>query len=279
MPLTPSATQAILRSIGHRPKKKLGQNFLVDGNIVKKSLSMSSMPVSRKVLEIGPGLGTLTEELLDRGHEVHAVEIDSGLAGWLRQRFALPLEKKQLFLSETDAVKHPIGRFMDSRSEFSVVANLPYAISSPWLEAVLGSPRIPVSMTLMLQKEAADRMCAKEGSKNYNALSIFLSGAYELTNSHPVSRQCFFPIPAVDSVLIQMNRVRQPSLVNERTRILIRSIFTKRRKQMGAIIKLEKSDCRDKLGHWLRDAELSQTLRPEQICPTDWLKLSQYCKD
>jgi len=275
MPLTPSETHQVLDSIGHKPKKKLGQNFLVDGNIVKKSLAMSSPEPSDNIVEIGPGLGTLTEELLGYGCLVHAVELDPKLASFLREKFRKEIGCKTLTLTEGDAVKQPTGSLKITDNTFRIVANLPYAISSPWLESILGGEKIPQSMTLMLQKEASDRMWAKPSTKNYNALSIFLHAAYKLEASHAVSRQCFFPVPAVDSVLIHMERVTQPFLYPKEARSLIRRIFTKRRKQMGAVIRQESQPMQEILESWLMGTDLPRTLRAEQISPDHWQKLAQ----
>jgi 16S rRNA (adenine1518-N6/adenine1519-N6)-dimethyltransferase len=275
MPLTPSETHQVLDSIGHKPKKKLGQNFLVDGNIVKKSLAMSSPEPSDNIVEIGPGLGTLTEELLGYGCLVHAVELDPKLASFLREKFRKEIGCKTLTLTEGDAVKQPTGSLKITDNTFRIVANLPYAISSPWLESILGGEKIPQSMTLMLQKEASDRMWAKPSTKNYNALSIFLHAAYKLEASHAVSRQCFFPVPAVDSVLIHMERVTKPFLYPKEARSLIRRIFTKRRKQMGAVIRQESQPMQEILESWLMGTDLPRTLRAEQISPDHWQKLAQ----
>ena len=275
MPLTPSETHQVLDSIGHKPKKKLGQNFLVDGNIVKKSLAMSSPEPSDNIVEIGPGLGTLTEELLGYGCLVHAVELDPKLASFLREKFRKEIGCKTLTLTEGDAVKQPTGSLKITDNTFRIVANLPYAISSPWLESILGGEKIPQSMTLMLQKEASDRMWAKPSTKNYNALSIFLHAAYKLEASHAVSRQCFFPVPAVDSVLIHMERVTKPFLYPKEARSLIRRIFTKRRKQMGAVIRQESQPMQEILESWLMATDLPRTLRAEQISPDHWQKLAQ----
>lgn len=274
MPLTPSETRKVLAEIGHRPRKKLGQNFLVDGNIVKKSLLMSEAPKSRIIVEIGPGLGTLTEELLNQDYQVRAVEIDPSLMAYLQSRFSPWIKKKKLLLSEADAVKFPTGHHLDPEAHFSVVANLPYAISSPWLEAVLSKKPLPESMTIMLQKEAADRMWAEPGSKNYNALSIFLHGSFQFISSHPVSRNCFHPVPAVDSILIHMKRSSHPFLFSDNARRLIRKIFTKRRKQMGALIKQEDFPVREILDRWLQESNLTKSIRPEGIPPDQWQKLA-----
>ena len=274
MPLTPSETREVLAEIGHRPKKQLGQNFLVDGNIVKKSLLMSEISQTRKIVEIGPGLGTLTEELLNQDYLVHAVEIDPRLVAYLQSRFSPWIDKKMLLLTQANAVKLPTGSHLASEDNFSVVANLPYAISSPWLEAVLRKEPIPESMTLMLQKEAADRMWAKPGTKNYNALSIFLHGSFQFISSHPVSRNCFHPVPAVDSILINMKRKPHPFLFPENSRRLIRKIFTKRRKQMGAVIKQEVTPLREILDRWMEESNLPKYIRPEGIAPDQWQKLA-----
>lgn len=274
MPLTPSETREVLTEIGHRPKKQLGQNFLVDGNIVKKSLLMSEVSQTRKIVEIGPGLGTLTEELLNQDYQVHAVEIDPKLVAYLQSRFSPWIEKKMLLLTEANAVKLPTGSYLVPEDDFSVVANLPYAISSAWLEAVLSKEPIPESMTLMLQKEAADRMWAKPGTKNYNALSIFLHGSFQFISSHPVSRNCFHPVPAVDSILIHMERKSHPFLFPKNSRRLIRKIFTKRRKQMGAVIKQEVTPLREILDRWMEESNLPKSIRPEGIVPDQWQKLA-----
>ena len=158
MPLSPSETTRLLDSINHRPKKKLGQNFLIDGNIVRKSLTMADLPCGIPVVEIGPGLGTLTKQLLDRNHSVFAVEIDTNLFANLKDKFSSFIEQDKLNLINGDAVKNPVGNLPNEVDEFAVVANLPYAISSPWMESLLNTKKIPKHMVLMLQKEAVDRM-------------------------------------------------------------------------------------------------------------------------
>ena len=107
MALSPSVTNELLRQLDHRPNKKLGQNFLIDGNLVEKSISMADLPTNMPVLEIGPGLGTLTERLLAHGHPVYAVEIDRRLEAHLREQLASYIESGQFNLLRADAVKYP----------------------------------------------------------------------------------------------------------------------------------------------------------------------------
>ncbi len=274
MPLTPKETPILLKKLGHRPKKKLGQNFLIDGNIVQKSLDMAELPTHLPVVEIGPGLGTLTKRLLEAGHTVHAVEIDRTLFDNLESSLAPFVKSKQLNLTRADGVKEPIGSLPENTRDYAVVANLPYAISSPWLESLLATGHLPVRMVLMLQREAVDRMWAQHGTKNYNALSIFLQLSFENLRSHTVSRQCFFPAPSVDSVLVRMDRLQSPFLFSQPDRALIRRIFTQRRKQIGSLAKQEEDASRRRIESWLAENELARTLRPEQIEPMIWKSLA-----
>lgn len=274
MALSPSETTRLLRQLEHRPNKKLGQNFLVDGNLVQKSLRMADLPEGVPVLEIGPGLGTLTEKLLSSGHPVYAVEIDRRLEKHLRQSLVHYLESDQLDLLRADAVKSPLGNLPEQIHQYAVVANLPYAISSAWLEGVLGSGKLPVRMVMMLQKEAAERMLARPGTKEFNALSIFLQSCYQPSGTHPVPGQCFYPAPSVDSVLLRMDRLPQPIEFSKSARELVRRIFTQRRKQIGSLIKKEPEPIIEVMQGWLAEEGLCPTLRPEKIEVCQWATLA-----
>lgn len=274
MPLSPSETTRLLDSINHRPKKKLGQNFLIDGNIVRKSLIMADLPYRIPVVEIGPGLGTLTKQLLDQNHPVFAVEIDTNLFANLKDEFSSFIKQGKLNLINGDAVKNPVGSLPDEVDEFAVVANLPYAISSPWMESLLNSNKIPNRMVLMLQKEAVDRLNASHGTKHYNALTIFLRSAFKQTQTHPVPRQCFHPVPGIDSMLVRLDRLKNPFLFSKDDRVLIRKIFTQRRKQIGALAKKENNSVREIMLKWLDDMNLPSNFRPEQIKSDAWRELS-----
>ncbi|MEC9123057.1 MAG: rRNA adenine N-6-methyltransferase family protein, partial [Verrucomicrobiota bacterium] len=159
--------------------------------------------------------------------------------------------------------------------EYAVVANLPNAISSAWLESLLATGRLPLRMVLMLQKEALDRMWADCGTKNYNALSIFLRASFESGTRHLVSRQCFYPAPGVDSVLARMDRLPSPFLFADPTRALIRKIFTRRRKQIGSLATREEASERDEILAWLESEGIRPSLRPEQIEPQAWVSLGR----
>lgn len=270
MPLTPSQTRALLDSLGHRPRKPLGQNFLIDGNIVRKSLQLAELQAGDTVVEVGPGLGTLSEAMLEAGCSVHAVELDATLSQHLRETVAVRFPDR-FRLVEGDAVKHPRADISATIGSFKVVANLPYAITTPWLEEMLEAP-LPADMVLMMQKEAADRITAQPGSKAYGAISIFIGAAYDRAGVHHVSRSCFYPVPGVDSMLLHLRLKAHPVLFPQPVRDLIRQLFTQRRKQIGSLLQK-----RPELHPWLDNLPefgCSRTTRPEAVPLQAWLALA-----
>jgi 16S rRNA (adenine1518-N6/adenine1519-N6)-dimethyltransferase len=269
MPLSPKQTRELLESLGHRPRRPLGQNFLIDGNIVRKSLQLAGIAKGDRVVEVGPGLGTLTEAMLDAGCTVHAVELDSRLSEHLRQTLA-KTRPEHFHLVEGDAVKFPRAG-LASQGSFKVVANLPYAITTPWMEALLEEP-LPAAMVLMMQKEAADRITAQPGSKAYGAISIFMGAAYEKAGIHAVSRSCFYPVPGVDSQLLHLKLKSEPILFCPPARAIVRNLFTQRRKQIGSLAQKQPL-----LADWLDTLPAfgcSRTDRPEVIPLEGWLELN-----
>ncbi|WP_309399229.1 16S rRNA (adenine(1518)-N(6)/adenine(1519)-N(6))-dimethyltransferase RsmA [Cerasicoccus maritimus] len=268
MPLSPSETRAVLERLGRRPNKRLGQNFLVDGNIVRKSLELADVQPGDCIVEVGPGLGTLSSALLEAGAEVWAVELDPELHANLAATLAVENPEK-FHLLHGDAVDHPRASFA-LQSKFKIVANLPYAISTPWMEKILAGP-LPERLVLMLQKEAADRFTAAPGQKNYGAISIFIEAAYQRRPGHRVSRQCFYPAPDVDSTLLHLERLPDAFFFNAAQREVIRSIFTQRRKQIGSLV--NKHERAEELRPWLAqlvENGIPETTRPEAIPLFGW---------
>jgi 16S rRNA (adenine1518-N6/adenine1519-N6)-dimethyltransferase len=275
MPLSPSATRDLLARLGHSPKRFLGQNFLIDGNIVRKSLELAEVRPADAVVEIGPGLGTLTSALLEAGAEVWAVEKDRVLHAHLEAELA-PRFPEKFHLLEGDAVQDPLAGLPPERANasagFKIVANLPYAIATPWLDAVLSGP-LPVRMVLMLQQEAAQRYAAQPGSKSFGAISVFLQAAYDVAPGHKVAASCFFPKPDVESHLLNLVRKPAPFLFPAPAKALIRACFQQRRKQIGALLRGRLPNA----SGWrelLRSHGLSEQTRPEAIPVHVWQKLS-----
>jgi 16S rRNA (adenine1518-N6/adenine1519-N6)-dimethyltransferase len=272
MALTPTATRDLLARLAHVPKRFLGQNFLVDGNIVRKSLELAEVAPGDAVVEIGPGLGTLTLALLEAGAEVWAIERDRVLHDHLAAELG-PRFPDRLHLVEGDAVEHPLAGWSAPGSAVKVVANLPYAISTPWMDAALGGP-LPSRLVLMLQREAAERYAAQPGTRDFGAISIFLQAAYAIAPGHRVSASCFFPRPDVDSSLLHLVRLPRPFAFTAEQKGFIRNCFQQRRKQIGAVVR-ERLPGRG--GAWLEQlaaSGYSSTVRAEAIPVAVWTHLA-----
>lgn len=292
-PLTPTSTRELLARLGHEPKHFLGQNFLVDGNIVRKSLELGGVTAGDNVVEIGPGLGTLTSALLAAGAEVWAIERDWGLHRHLAATLAAA--NPRLHLMEGDGVEHPLAGFdpmwagclhpaasaaSNPRREgtpptpkpFKIVANLPYAIATPWLDGVLAGP-LPDRMVLMLQQEAAQRYVAPPGTKNFGAISIFIQSAYAVAPGHKVDSSCFYPQPDIESYLLHLARLPDPFVFPAAVKAVIRACFQQRRKQIGGLLRHKLPDGG---AAWLAElsaAGLGPQTRPEQIPVALWRRL------
>jgi len=275
MALSPSSTRSLLAQLGHYPKRALGQNFLVDGNIVRKSLELAAVSPGDGIVEVGPGLGTLTTALLEAGAEVWAVERDPRLHQFLEETLA-PRFPRTLHLVLGDAVELPLAGLSAPRSTepFKVVANLPYAISTPWMDAVL-SGALPQRMVLMLQREAAERYAAKPGTKAFGAISIFLQSAFSMAPGHAVSSACFHPRPEVDSFLLHLVRKPEPIVFPQGVRDLIRGLFQQRRKQIGSLIRDRLPDNGSAWLGVLATHGLTPRARPEEIPIQAWQNLVQ----
>ncbi len=239
-----------------------------------KSLALARISAGDRVVEVGPGLGTLTRALLEAGCRVYAVEKDAHLFAHLREELS-DRYPENLFLIAGDAVDSPLAGYPDDEdAPFKIVANLPYAISTPWLDAVLSSRRLPDRMVLMLQRETADRFTAEPGTKAMGAITVFLRSAYRAERGHRVPRQCFYPIPDVDSFLLNLTKNDRPHLFASATKSLIRQCFGQRRKQIGTL--LRKFAPPDVAGRWLERLEaagLSPRCRPEAIPLELWKEL------
>jgi len=246
----------------------MGQNFLVDGNIVRKSLELARIAPGDSVVEIGAGLGTLTSALLEAGATVWAVELDDRLHAHLASTL-VPASGGKLSLLHGDAVEHPLAGLQPAGYPFKIVANLPYSISTPWLDAVLAGP-LPERMVLMVQREAADRFLAQPGTKSFGAITIFLRSAFDAAPGHTVSAGCFHPRPDVESFLLHLIRKSSPVIFPAAVRGIIRTLFQQRRKQIGALLRRHAPAAAPIWLPVLRAAGLDERARPEEIPISAW---------
>ena len=184
----------------------------------------------------------------------------------------LPAFPDAFHLLEGDAVEHPRAG-LPAATDFKIVANLPYAIATPWLDEILSGP-LPSRMVLMLQLEAAQRYAAQPGSKSFGAISVFLQAAYEIAPGHKVSAGCFHPRPDVESHLLHLVRRPQPQVLDRAAKALVRECFQQRRKQIGSLMRSRLPA--PKLEAWLGELAavgLDGTARPEDIPVGCWQRL------
>lgn len=230
----------MLTARGLAPRHSLGQNFLVDHNLIRKLVDASGVRAGDLVLEVGPGTGTMTEEVLARGVEVVACELDRGLASLLRERL-VPAHPK-LCLVEGDcleskrALNAEVARALGDRS-FRLVANLPYGAATPLLTTLLIQFPMCGSMWVTVQREVAERMAAKPGGKDYGLLSVMTQAMGDVRSVAALPPECFWPRPEVTSSMVGI--VRRPAPLTDdpaRLAALCSVVFGQRRKQLGSIL-------------------------------------------
>lgn len=195
-------------------KKSLGQNFLKDNNVVEKIVSAINYEDNNLVIEIGPGSGAMTKELLKRVDFAILYEIDTRLEKILFKELSDYVNYELIF---DDFLKRNIGNDLSKYNydNLYIVANLPYYITTPIINKIV-SDKIPVKeMVIMIQKEVADRLSSKPGSRDYGQITVFLNYFFEIEKVLTVSKNCFVPKPKVDSAVIKMKRREQKELVKD----------------------------------------------------------------
>lgn len=234
--MTLSEIRRVLASEGIQLTKSLGQNFLHDGNQLRRIVSASELSRSDRVIEIGPGLGPLTELLLAKAGEVLAIEKDRRLVAFLQKRFA---SARNLALLHADALDY-LRRRADDGSDWKVVANLPYSIASALLVELAWGTSRPRLIVVTLQWEVARRLAARAGDPDYGVLTLLVQFRYALRRLLKVSASCFFPQPEIDSACVVLERRGQdllPAAVEPVFVRLVKRSFSQRRKMMLKLLK------------------------------------------
>jgi 16S rRNA (adenine1518-N6/adenine1519-N6)-dimethyltransferase len=252
------------------PNKRLGQNFLIDPNIVRKIVALAELGPSDHVLEIGPGRGILTESLCHAAGRVTAVEVDPRLHAYLETRQA---ELPNVELVCKDALLYPVETLPIGTV---VVANLPYYISTPLLFRLLDQrDRFP-RMVLMLQNEVADRLVAKPGGSDYGILSVMAQYAAEITKAFRVSAQCFRPRPEVASAVVLL-RAKERTRLNQKEeaafRALVKAAFAHRRKTLVNSLRDEGYEPHP-LDETLQGLDIAPTRRAEMLSVEEFIRLA-----
>jgi len=260
-------TRRLLRQFDLRARKGLGQHFLIDGEVLKNIIAAAELTSTDTIIEVGPGLGVLTRELAQRAGRVIAIELDNKLAALLKQTLA-PFNNVTII--NDDVLKlEPASLATD----YKVVANLPYYITSPVLRHFLEAPIKPRVMILMVQKEVAEAIAARPGEMSLLAVSVQLYGEPKIISDVPAG--CFYPPPKVDSAIVRVDLYPQPKVAVDEEDFfeLVRAGFSAPRKQLANSLAqglgVPKSDALA----LLKAAGISPQRRAETLALEEWARL------
>ena len=264
-----------LRAAGLRARHSLSQNFLADTDVLDAILAEADPVPGARILEIGPGLGLLTGALLAAGATVTAVELDRGLAAFLRERFDADLADERLRLIEGNALDQDLPHLV--AAPYDVVANLPYHITSPILHALLGEPPRPRRLVLMVQREVAERIAAPPGKMSY--LSVFVQYHARVRIAIAVPPTAFEPEPAVQSAVI----VVEPFDADDRLDAadedglwrLVQAAFRERRKMIHNVLSRQLPVDAGRVAEALATAGIDPDRRPQTLAVGEWLVLRE----
>ncbi len=255
----------------HIAKKNFGQHFLKDARVLKRIVEISHITPQDRILEIGPGKGALTKRLLATGAHVVAVEKDRDLIPLLNEIFAAEIAARQLSIVNDDIMNWVATQKMLLDHSYKVVANIPYNITGSLIEALLTTPSQPTDMTLLIQKEVADRIVARDGKGSILAWAVHYFGTPK--HGFTVSKQAFSPPPKVTSAVITINGINhgQKGISEKAFFAITKSAFAHKRKQL--VKNLKETVSEPLLRNALDSLKLSPDVRAEDIPWGIWIAL------
>ena len=252
-----------------RADRRLGQNFLVDANVLDVIERLAAIEKADVVLEVGPGLGALTERLVELAGHVHAIEIDEQFRAPLRERVGTAPNLELLF---TDALRTDLTRLVPAPTKF--VANLPYSVATPLLmESLRVLPRV-TRWCVMVQREVADRVLAAPRTRAYGAVSVMIQLTARRAGFHPVSRTCFSPVPNVDSALVCLERTREWGPEYAGLHEVVAAAFGHRRKTLANSLSLAGVASREHAVEALEWIGQLPNARAEELAPQEFVELA-----
>jgi 16S rRNA (adenine1518-N6/adenine1519-N6)-dimethyltransferase len=274
---SPSQVREVLDRYGFTFSKGLGQNFLIDGNIVRKIVRSADIGKDDYVLEIGPGMGTLTEELALNAKKVIALEIDERLRPVLAETLD-PYDNVEVVYG--DVLKLPLREIIEEKcggQPVKVVANLPYYVTTPIIGRLIEEELPLQSISVMVQKEVADRMVAKPHTKDYGSLTLFVGFYTEPQIMMKVPKTVFMPQPKIDSSVIRLNvKEDLPDTNRDSYFKLVRAAFSKRRKTLiNALSTYGLEADKEEIREALRRAGIEETVRGEDLHMDDYIRLAR----
>jgi len=252
----------------HTPRKRFGQNFLHDHNIIYNILSSLQAKPGEHWVEIGPGMGALTEPLLNLGLRLDVVELDRDLVSLLKDKFK---QHANLEIFSADALRFDFSALVKNNEKLRIIGNLPYNISTPLMFHLLDNAQCIDDMHFMLQKEVVDRICAAPGSKKYGRLSVMMQYYCATELLFDVPPESFDPAPKVMSAIVRLVPHQQPPVeVNDITmlnRVVVQAFSQRRKTLRNSLKKLIEEDA-------IIALNIDPTLRAEALSLADFAKLS-----
>ena len=256
-----------------KANKKLGQNFLINEDIIKEIAEKAEVSKEDVIIEIGPGLGSLTKELLERAEKVIAIELDPNMARILKERFSL---YNNFELIEEDVLKVNLQEIIKDYNSVKVVANLPYYITTPIVMKLLEDKLNLKSITVMVQKEVGERFSANPNGKEYGAITVSINYYTKPEIIIDVPKDNFDPIPEVDSCVIKLDvRNVPPVKIKDEKKFfkLIKAAFSQRRKTINnSLTCIGKT--KEEIKKILDDLNIDTNLRAENLSIEDFAKIS-----
>ncbi|NLY76768.1 MAG: 16S rRNA (adenine(1518)-N(6)/adenine(1519)-N(6))-dimethyltransferase RsmA [Tissierellia bacterium] len=274
---SPKYIRELLDRYGFAFSKQLGQNFLIDGNIVRNIVKKAGINKDDYVLEIGPGIGTLTEELALHSKKVVAVEIDKSLLPILDETLA---EYDNVEIVHGDILKVDIEKLIDERlggGPVKVVANLPYYVTTPIIAMLIEKDLNIDSITVMIQKEVADRVAAEPGTKQYGSLTVFVNFYCHVETLLSVPKTVFMPRPKVDSAVIKLDLKKTIDDVDKKLFFkVVRTAFNQRRKTiLNSLTSAQLHVDKEMVKQILEECNIPLNERAENLKIEDFIKISK----
>ncbi len=253
----------------HRARKRFGQNFLQDANIIQNIIACIGIKPQQNIVEIGPGMGALTEPLLaETNGNLAVIELDRDLVPILRTKF---FNYPDLTIYQADALKFDFQQLATADAPLRIVGNLPYNISTPLIFHLLNFTHIIKDMYFMLQKEVVERLSAAEGNRNYGRLSVMVQYHCKVTALFDVPPEAFFPKPKINSAIVQLMPYKQlPIIANDYKCLenVVRTAFSKKRKTLRNNLKELITD------QQLINIGIDPSVRAEALPPEDFVRIS-----
>lgn len=278
MDLKDIKTQELVKKYNFKFSKSLGQNFLVDDSVLSDIVDGADVNNEDFIIEIGPGVGTLTAQLLMKAKKVTAIELDNDLIPILEQELG---ENQNFSLIHKDALKVDFNELIGDEKSVKLVANLPYYVTTPIIVKLLKDGYNFKSLTIMIQKEVAERINAEPDCKEYGALSVLVQYYCNTSIVRRVAPTCFMPRPKVESIVIRLDRLEEPRVKAKNTKLmfeLVRAGFNMRRKTLwnaAKTLKLEK----EKLEEAFERSGIDSKRRAETLTLEEFATLSDCIYD